>query len=182
MSSNEPNEPRADQVESQDVAGALETADILPEARQTGPSRWESVPTDGMPANEGRLVGVNGNLLTVEFEKPVTQNEVAYAGLRTPEGTLELKAEVIRVRGRYADLQVFEDTVGLSVGDRVRFTGELLSVELGPGLLARVYDGLQNPLEDMAEELGFFLGRGRYFKSLDRTQHWDFTPTAEGGV
>ncbi|TVM14881.1 V-type ATP synthase subunit A [Oceanidesulfovibrio indonesiensis] len=146
------------------------------------PARRGGASQDGASTAEGRVVGVNGNLVTVEFEKPVTQNEVAYAGLETPEGKLELKAEVIRVRGRYADLQVFEDTVGLAAGDRVRFTGELLSVELGPGLLTRVYDGLQNPLEDMAEELGFFLGRGHYFKALDRSTRWDFTPKAEVGA
>ena len=106
-----------------------------------------------MSENIGRIVGVNGNLLTVEFEKPVVQNEVAYAVL----GESRLKAEVIRIRGRYAELQVFEDTTGLKEGDRVDFTGELLSVELGPGLLTQIFDGLQNPLPKLAEECGFFL-------------------------
>lgn len=185
MSSIERNEPRTEREATHDDAEKTELVagvEILPEAEQSGPSRWETAPYDGKSANEGRVVGVNGNLVTVEFEKPVTQNEVAYASLKTPAGASELKAEVIRVRGRYADLQVFEDTVGLAVGDSVRFTGELLSVELGPGLLTRVYDGLQNPLEDMAEELGFFLGRGRYFKPLDRSRRWSFTPIVEVGA
>ncbi|WP_244963714.1 V-type ATP synthase subunit A [Oceanidesulfovibrio marinus] len=196
MNGNGPNEPHAgkpsdetgemnDQstAPEEPAAQSADAADneVLPEAEQGGPSRWEGVPSDDLYANEARVVGVNGNLLTVEFELPVIQNEVAYAILRTPEGELDLKAEVIRVRGRYADLQVFEDTGGLAVGDRVRFTGELLSVELGPGLLARIFDGLQNPLEDMAAELGFFLGRGRYFKPLDRQKLWDFTPVAKPG-
>ena len=94
-----------------------------------------------------KVVGVNGNMLTVEFTDRVMQNEVAYAKV----GDARLKCEVIRVRGNRADLQVFESTNGLKVGDEVEFTGELLSVELGPGLLSQVYDGLQNPLELLAE-------------------------------
>ncbi|MBM4156326.1 MAG: V-type ATP synthase subunit A [Lentisphaerae bacterium] len=130
-----------------------------------------------MSENIGRIVGVNGNLLTVEFEKPVVQNEVAYAAL----GESRLKAEVIRVRGRYAELQVFEDTTGLKEGDRVDFTGELLSVELGPGLLTQIFDGLQNPLPKLAEECGFFLQRGRYLEALPREAKWAFTPAAKAG-
>ncbi len=130
-----------------------------------------------MSAKIGRIIGVNGNLLTVEFEGSVVQNEVAYAHL----GDLRLKAEVIRVRGFYADLQVFEDTTGLKVGDMVDFTGELLSVELGPGLLTQIYDGLQNPLPELAAKCGFFLQRGTYLKALDRAKKWAFTPTAKPG-
>ena len=74
-----------------------------------------------MTKNTGRIVGVNGNLLTVEFDSPVIQNEVGYAHL----GETRLKSEVIRIRGRYAELQVFEDTTGLQVGNAVDFTGEL---------------------------------------------------------
>jgi V/A-type H+-transporting ATPase subunit A len=127
--------------------------------------------------NTGKIVGVNGNLLTVAFENPVIQNEVGFAKL----GDIELKAEVIRIRGRNAELQVFEDTVGLRVGDEVEFTGDLLSVELGPGLLTQVFDGLQNPLPALAEECGFFLQRGKYLKALPRDDKWKFTPTAKAG-
>lgn len=130
-----------------------------------------------MSDNKGRVVGVNGNLLTVEFQKPVMQNEVAYAHV---DG-LGLKSEVIRVRGNYADLQVFEDTRGLKIGDTVDFTGELLSVELGPGLLGQVFDGLQNPLPALAEETGFFLERGVYLDALDRKARWSYTPNAAEG-
>ncbi|HIE11280.1 MAG TPA: V-type ATP synthase subunit A, partial [Kiritimatiellae bacterium] len=130
-----------------------------------------------MARNVGKIVGINGNLLTVEFELPVRQNEVAYAIL----DDLRLKSEVIRIRGRYAELQVFEDTTGLRVGDAVEFTGELLSVELGPGLLAQIYDGLQNPLPALAEECGFFLKRGTYLPALDRSRKWKFTPLASRG-
>ena len=130
-----------------------------------------------MSENVGRVMGVNGNLLTVEFSHPVFQNEMAYAEV----GEERLKAEVIRVRGRYADLQVFEDTKGLRIGDRVHFSGELLSVQLGPGLLTRVYDGLQNPLAELAEQSGFFLKRGLYLDALDTKREWDFTPSAAEG-
>lgn len=127
--------------------------------------------------NVGKIVGVNGNLLTVEFENPVIQNEVGFA----KTGDVQLKAEVIRIRGCNAELQVFEDTVGLKVGDEVEFSGELLSVELGPGLLTQVFDGLQNPLPALAEECGFFLQRGKYLKALPRENKWAFTPSVKIG-
>ncbi len=127
--------------------------------------------------NTGHIVGVNGNMLTVEFETAVTQNEVAFAVL----GDIRLKAEVIRVRGRRADLQVYENTAGLKVGDTVEFTNDLLSVELGPGLLTQVFDGLQNPLNKLAEKSGFFLQRGVYIGALDYERQWDFTPLAKIG-
>ncbi len=130
-----------------------------------------------MSENIGKIVGVNGNLITVEFEKPVIQNEVAYA----VTGELRLKSEVIRIRGRYAELQVFEDTTGLKEGDQVIFTGELLAAELGPGLLTQVFDGLQNPLPLLAEKSGFFLQRGVYLDSLPRERAWTFTPRAKKG-
>ena len=124
-----------------------------------------------------KVVGVNGNLITVRYSSKVMQNEVAYARV----GDARLKCEVIRVRGDVADLQVFESTNGLKVGDEVEFTGELLSVELGPGLLTQVYDGLQNPLKLLAEHSGFFLQRGVYLRALDREVKWEFTPTAKPG-
>ncbi len=127
--------------------------------------------------NKGRVVGVNGNMLTVEFDTKVTQNEVAYVRV----GEESLKCEVIRVRGNRADMQVFESTNGLSVGDEVDFTDELLSVELGPGLLSQVYDGLQNPLNLLAEKSGFFLQRGLYLPALDYEKVWDFTVMAKVG-
>lgn len=129
-------------------------------------------------ASIGKITGVNGNLIRVEFSGPVIQNEVAYAALSSG---VKLKCEVIRIRGDYAELQVFEDTTGLKAGDPVEFTGELLSVELGPGLLTQVFDGLQNPLPCLAEESGFFLERGKYLQALDREKKWSFTPKAKSG-
>ena len=125
----------------------------------------------------GRIVGVNGNMITVEFDGPVSQNEVAFVQL----GELGLMSEVVRIRGNRADLQVFEQTGGLGVGDPVEFSGHLLTVELGPGLLKQIYDGLQNPLPQLAEEYGFFLQRGRYIVALDRERKWAFTPVAGVG-
>ena len=129
-------------------------------------------------ASIGKIVGVNGNLIRVAFDGAVAQNEVGFAKLSSG---VELKSEVIRIRGDYAELQVFEDTTGLKAGDEVHFTGELLSVELGPGLLTQVFDGLQNPLPNLAEECGFFLQRGKYLPALPRDRKWSFTPTAKAG-
>ncbi|MBN2190718.1 MAG: V-type ATP synthase subunit A [Candidatus Aureabacteria bacterium] len=130
-----------------------------------------------MSERTGKISGINGNMIVVEFEDYVLQNEVAYA----VTGEEKLKSEVIRVRGSKADLQVYENTEGLKVGDRVEFSGELLSVELGPGLLTQVYDGLQNPLPQVAEKCGYFLKRGVYLNALSYDQKWDFTPEAKKG-
>jgi V/A-type H+-transporting ATPase subunit A len=125
----------------------------------------------------GKVVGVNGNMVAVEFADSVIQNEVAYVCV----GQDRLKSEVIRVRGKRAELQVFEDTVGIRVGDTVEFTGDLLSVALGPGLLGQIYDGLQNPLPQLARKHGFFLKRGAYLGALDESQKWEFTPAVKVG-
>jgi len=126
---------------------------------------------------QGKVVGVNGNMVAVEFEKTVIQNEVAYVSV----GGDNLKAEVIRVKGKRADLQVFEDTTGVKINNKVEFTSDLLSVDLGPGLLGQIFDGLQNPLPPLADKHGFFLKRGAYLKALDEEKKWEFTPTANGG-
>ncbi len=128
--------------------------------------------------NIGSVVGVNGNMVTVAFDNPVIQNEVAFIEV----GESRLKSEVIRIRGNLADLQVYETAADMKVGDDVTFTGELLSVELGPGLLTSVYDGLQNPLNELAEQSGFFLQRGLYCAPLDRETKWEFTPKLEKGT
>ncbi|MCF7837197.1 MAG: V-type ATP synthase subunit A [Candidatus Marinimicrobia bacterium] len=130
-----------------------------------------------MSNHVGQITGVSGNLLRVRFHEPVVQNEVAYAHL----GEVTLKSEVIRIRGDEAELQVFEDTRGLQIGGEVEFTGELLAVELGPGLLTQVFDGLQNPLPRLAEQCGFFLQRGTYLQALERDKEWAFTPAVKVG-
>jgi len=126
----------------------------------------------------GKITGVNGNMVSVAFDTSVMQNEVAFVSI---EGGAKLKSEVIRVRGREADMQVFESTSGIKVGDPVEFTDQMLSVELGPGLLTQVYDGLQNPLPAMARE-SLFLKRGTYIYPLDEKKLWDYTPTAQLGA
>ncbi|MCK5013619.1 MAG: V-type ATP synthase subunit A, partial [Candidatus Omnitrophica bacterium] len=126
---------------------------------------------------EGKVVGVNGNMVVVEFESRVMQNEVAYVIV----GEERLKSEVIRVKGKRAEVQVFEDTLGIKIGDTVEFTDELLSVELGPGLLGQVFDGLQNPLPRLAEKHGFFLKRGAYLDPIDDHIMWEFTPGVKVG-
>jgi V/A-type H+-transporting ATPase subunit A len=125
----------------------------------------------------GRIVGINGNMLTVEFFDSVKQNEIAYAIL----DDIHLKAEVVRTRGRYADLQILEEPKGLKVGGHVDFTGELMAVELGPGLLTQIFDGLQNPLPGLAKQCGFFLKRGMYLDALSRDKEWEFTPAVKKG-
>ncbi|MSU05974.1 V-type ATP synthase subunit A [Spirochaetales bacterium NM-380-WT-3C1] len=129
-----------------------------------------------MGNNKGHVVSVNGNMVNVEFTGAITKNEVGYIIL----GNTRLKSEVIRINSNIASLQVYEMTGGVAVGDEVEFTGELLSAELGPGLLTQIYDGLQNPLPQLAEECGFFLQRGVYLTAIP-DKNWDFTPVCKVG-
>ncbi len=129
-----------------------------------------------MASNTGRVLGVNGNMVNVEFDGVISKNEVGYIH----QGDIRLKGEVIRINNNVAALQVFEMTGGITVGDEVEFTSEMLSVELGPGLLTQIYDGLQNPLPELAEQCGFFLQRGVYLKALPDVE-WEFTPVAKKG-
>lgn len=126
---------------------------------------------------KGCITKISGNMVTVRFDSPVMQNEVAYI-LHESE---RLKSEIIRVRGNLAEMQVYEETSGLKIGEEVDFTGDLLSVELGPGMLGQIFDGLQNPLPEIARECGFFLKRGVYIKALSETQVWDFSPLVKPG-
>ncbi len=130
-----------------------------------------------MSKNTGRVVSINGNLLSVEFDGNVSMNEICYVKLET----LALKSEVIRIRGNVAQIQVYEMTAGIKCGDSVEFTGEMLSAQLGPGLLGQIYDGLQNPLPLLAEKAGWFLERGNYADGLDSEKKWEFTPIAQVG-
>jgi V/A-type H+-transporting ATPase subunit A len=97
-------------------------------------------------------------------------------------GDARLKGEVLRVQGRRADAQIFEETQGVRAGDGVEFSGEMLSATLGPGLLGMVYDGLQNPLEALAERDGFFLARGKSIPPLDQSRRWTFVPSVKEGA
>jgi len=130
-----------------------------------------------MTANIGKVVSVNGNLVSVEFENNVSMNEICFVKV---DGAA-LKSEVIRIRGNIAQIQVYEMTNGIKCGDEVEFTGDMLSVDLGPGLLGQVYDGLQNPLPLLAEQAGWFLERGVYVEALNSEKKWEFTPVAKVG-
>ncbi len=126
----------------------------------------------------GRIIAVFGNMVTAEVEGVAIQNSTAFCcrgdGAR-------LLAEVIRIRGRSVDLQVFEETRGLKVGDIVDFQTGMLEVELGPGLLGEIYDGLQNPLEALAVKVGTHLKPGHYMPPLNDQTPWAFTPIASVG-
>ncbi|MCR5785321.1 MAG: V-type ATP synthase subunit A [Eubacterium sp.] len=129
-----------------------------------------------METIKGLVTGVNGNLTKVSFDGSVRKNEVGYILV----GDKRLKGEVIRINDGEASMQIYEMTDGIKVGDEVEFTGELMSVELGPGLLTQVYDGLQNPLPELAEKCGFFLERGVYLDPIPN-RDWDFTPKVAVG-
>jgi V/A-type H+-transporting ATPase subunit A len=126
---------------------------------------------------KGFITGINGNMVTVTFDNLAVQNEVAYI----IHGNERLKSEVIRIRKNNAELQVYENTIGLKMGEAVEFSGELLSVELGPGLLGQIFDGLQNPLPLIAQKSGFFLKRGVYVSALAEEQSWEFSPLVKAG-
>ena len=125
-------------------------------------------------STKGKVKGIIANLVIVEADGPVSQNEICF--LET-SGT-KLMAEIIKVIGANAYVQVFESTRGLKIGDEVEFSGHMLEVVLGPGILSRNYDGLQNDLDKME---GVFLKRGDYTYPLDKEKLWDFTPLAVAG-
>ena len=123
---------------------------------------------------KGIVTGIVSNLVTVQVDGPVAENEICYIDL----GGVKMMAEVIKVSGQTASVQVFESTRGLRNGNAVEFEGRMLEVSLGPGLLSSVYDGLQNDLTTMQD---VFLKRGEYTDPLDREKLWDFTPLAAPG-
>ena len=127
-----------------------------------------------MNKTTGKVTGIVSNLVTVEVDGPVAQNEICFIDV---DGT-DLMAEVIKVNGNTAAVQVFESTRGLKNGNKVVFENKMLEVTLGPGLLSSCYDGLQNNLTTMD---GVFLKRGEYTDPLDREKLWDFTPIAKAG-
>lgn len=127
-----------------------------------------------MEKSTGTVIGIVSNLVMVKMDGPVAQNEICYIDL---DG-VKLMAEVIKITGEKAYVQVFESTRGLRVGCQVEFAGQMLEATLGPGLLSSNYDGLQNNLATME---GVFLQRGCYTAPLDESKLWDFTPLAKVG-
>ncbi len=122
----------------------------------------------------GKVSGIIANLVYVEVDGPVQQNEICYIDL---EGT-KLMAEVIKVLGTKAYVQVFESTRGLKMHNTVEFTGHMLEVTLGPGILSKNFDGLQNDLDKME---GIFLKRGEQTNPLEDDKKWEFKPLAKKG-
>ncbi len=125
-------------------------------------------------STKGKVTGIVSNLVTVAVDGPVAENELCYITV----GGERLLAEVIKVTGDKASVQVYESTRGVKNGDDVEFLGRMLEVSLGPGLLSGIYDGLQNNLRTMT---GVFLKRGEYTDPLDREALWEFTPLAQPG-
>ena len=130
-----------------------------------------------MTDTKAKVVGINGNMVTIEFDGNVSMNEVGYVNV---DGK-KLRGEVIRIRGNKAQMQIFEMTQGIKAGDTVELMGDLLCAELGPGLLGQTFDGLQNPLPLVAEQAGFFLERGVYVDPLPTDKKWEWTPTVKAG-
>ncbi len=130
-----------------------------------------------MEKTKGKVIKAFGNLLHVEFTGILRQGEVGYVFL----DQLKLKAEVIEIKGNQAKMQVFEDTTGIKWGTEVEFEARLLEAELGPGLLGSIVDGLQNPLEKIADSTGIILQRGVYIDALDRQRKWNFEPLMQIG-
>ncbi len=130
-----------------------------------------------MTKKSGKITSINGNMIGVKFEGHIIQNEVAYV-LRASK---RLKSEVIKIERDIAYLQVFEYTKGIRVGDLVEFSGKMLSVQLGPGLMTQIYDGLQNPLPEIAEKFGFFLPVGVELDALSFKKKWEFNPRLKKG-
>ena len=123
---------------------------------------------------KGTVSGVIANMVTLRVDGAVSQGEICYI----ETGGDRLMAEVIKVLGQDVYVQVFESTRGLKVGAKAEFTGHMLEIQLGPGMLSKNYDGLQNDLDKME---GVFLRRGQYTEPLDNERLWDFTPLAKVG-
>lgn len=123
---------------------------------------------------KGKVKGIISNLVIVDVDGPVAQNEICMILM----GDIRMMAEVIKVQRHQAFVQVFESTRGLRLGTEVEFTGNMLEVTLGPGILSRNYDGLQNDLDKFE---GIFLKKGQYNYPLDENELWDFSPLAHPG-
>ena len=124
---------------------------------------------------EGRIVKVSGPLIVAENMADVKVYDVVKVGED------ELIGEVIELRRDRASIQVYEETSGLGVGDKVVSTGEPLSVELAPGIIGGIYDGIQRPLETIVEKYGDRITRGLRVNKIDREKLWNFVPTKKVG-
>lgn len=125
-------------------------------------------------STKGKVTGIISNLVIVAFEGVISQNEICYITI----GDVKLMAEVIRIGKGNAYVQVFESTRGLKTGAEVEFTGHMLEATLGPGILSKNFDGLQNDLDKMQ---GIFLKKGEYAPPLEDDKHWEFKPLVNPG-
>ena len=128
-----------------------------------------------MDKTKGKVHSIISNLVLVQAEGPVMQNEICFIML----GQERLMAEVIKIVKNIAYVQVFESTRGLKPGMPVEFEGHMLEATLGPGLLSKNFDGLQNDLDKMS---GIFLKRGEYTYPLEKDKKWAFVPLVEKGM
>ncbi|KJJ84506.1 V-type sodium ATP synthase subunit A [Candidatus Omnitrophus magneticus] len=126
---------------------------------------------------KGKVLSVTGNMVAGDFAGDIMQNEVAHI---IKDGK-RLKAEVIKIKNNTAYMQVFENTKGIKAGDGIEYSGKMLSVRLGPGILSQIYDGLQNPLPEMAKAFGIFLPIGEEIAPLAMEKIWEFTPLKKTG-
>nr|QSX72277.1 V-type proton ATPase catalytic subunit A [Halisarca dujardinii] len=120
----------------------------------------------------GYVFGVSGPVVTAERMSGAAMYELVRVGHS------ELVGEIIRLEGEYATIQVYEETSGVCVGDPVLRTGKPLSVELGPGIMGNIFDGIQRPLKDICDmSQSIYIPRGVNTKALSRTQEWEFIPS-----
>lgn len=124
----------------------------------------------------GRIVKVNGPIVQVELTEMLRMMELVEVS------DYHLVGEVLSIKGQTATVQVYEDTSGVKPGDPIFGSGLPLSVELGPGIIGNVFDGIQRPLEEIARKSGIYIGRGINIPSLDRSRKWHFTPTVKTGA
>ncbi|MCL4398617.1 MAG: V-type ATP synthase subunit A [Candidatus Parvarchaeota archaeon] len=124
---------------------------------------------------EGKIIGISGSVVTVSGLEDPMMNNIVFIGEK------ELVGEIVKIEGRNAIIQVYEDTSGLKVGEKAVDSKEPLSVELGPGLIGSIFDGIQRPLDKILSKEGTFISSGIKINSLDREKKWHFKPKAEEG-
>ena len=126
-------------------------------------------------AKQGVIVKVSGPVVEAEGMRGTKMYDVARVGKES------LIGEIIEILEDTATIQVYEDTTGIAPGEAVQPTGAPLSVELGPGLIGQIYDGIQRPLPRIMKDAGDFIHRGLSVSPLDYDKEWHFTPDAKGG-
>ena len=124
---------------------------------------------------KGKVIGISGSVVTVADLEDPKMNNIVFIGNRS------LVGEIVKIEGKNAIVQVYEDTSGLRIGESAADSSEPLSVELGPGLIGSIFDGIQRPLDKILNKEGTFIGSGIKVDSLDREKKWHFKPKADVG-